>query len=84
MSTETEDCLNKRYNLGAQCGSLAAGPGRNANGQISPRRPQDLAKALRELKQLRAELVKAEAEAAQRSDDPVKETNRDNVSVDDP
>ena len=39
-----------------------------------PRRPQDLAKALCELKQLRAELVKAEAEAARRSDDPVKET----------
>jgi hypothetical protein len=49
-----------------------------------PKRPQDLAKALCQLKQLRAEIAEAEADAARRSDDPVKEANRDNGSIGDP
>jgi hypothetical protein len=35
------------------------------------------------LKQLRAEVAKAEAESAQRSDGPDKETDRDNIGVGD-
>jgi hypothetical protein len=47
------------------------------------RKPQDdLEEEFRELKRLRAEVAKAEA--AQRSDDRVKETNRDNGSAGDP
>jgi hypothetical protein len=46
-----------------------------------PRKPQDLAKALRELKQLRAEVAKAEAEAAEPSIGRVNESDRDNGSV---